>query len=71
MYVCLCHGINESTLREAVKNGSRTLRELSFQTGCGTQCGSCVPQVRELLTESLSSTQAGTSVSFLQIAVAS
>jgi len=71
MYVCLCHGINESTLRDAVQKGSRTLRELSFQTGCGTQCGSCVPQVRELLSETLATSQANDHVSFLQVAVAS
>ena len=71
MYVCLCHGINESTLREAVNNGSRTLRELSFQTGCGTQCGSCVPQVRELLSETLATSQSNDDAFFLKVAVAS
>jgi bacterioferritin-associated ferredoxin len=67
MYICLCHGVNEATIRKAVKNGSRTLRELSFQTGCGTQCGSCVSQVQSLLLETLRSEQAATNTPFLHI----
>ena len=57
MYICLCHGVNENTLREAIDRGARSVRELSAQTGCGTQCGSCVPQIRSLLSEALPSEQ--------------
>lgn len=53
MYICLCHGVNEATIRKAVKDGAHTLRELSFQTGCGTQCGSCISGVQALLVETL------------------
>jgi bacterioferritin-associated ferredoxin len=67
MYICLCHGVNETTIREAVRNGSRTLRELSFQTGCGTQCGSCVSQVQALLLETIRVEQAATDTPFLKI----
>lgn len=71
MYVCICHGVNETTIREAVRQGSRTLRELSFQTGCGTQCGSCVEQVRALLHESIRDEQSAVDTPFLPVAVAS
>lgn len=67
MYICLCHGVNEATIREAVRNGSRTIRELSFQTGCGTQCGSCVSQVQALLVETLRTEHATSNIPFLQI----
>lgn len=51
MYVCLCHGVTEGAIREAVGEGVRTLRELSFKTGCGTRCGSCVELAKSLLLE--------------------
>lgn len=54
MYVCLCNGVTESAIRNAVDEGVRTYRELSFKTGCGTTCGSCVPVARALLQEYLS-----------------
>ena len=71
MYICLCHGVNETTLREAVKDGARTYRELSFQTGCGTQCGSCQSQVQALLVETLRSEHRKNDTPFLQIVSAS
>ena len=71
MYICLCHGVNEATIRDAVKNGSRTMRELSFQTGCGTQCGSCVSQVQSLLLESIRAEQAASNTPFLKIVAVS
>lgn len=71
MYICLCHGVNEATIREAVKNGSRTIRELSFQTGCGTQCGSCVSTVQALLLETLQAEPVTGNTSFLRIVSAS
>lgn len=67
MYICLCHGVNESTIREAVRNGAHTIRELGFQTGCGTQCGSCVSQVQALLGETLRTEHAVSNTPFLQI----
>jgi len=51
VYICLCHGVTDSAIREAVSNGVRTFRELSFSTGCGLQCGSCATQARALLTD--------------------
>lgn len=53
MYVCLCNGVTERAVREAVDEGVRTFRELSFKTGCGTQCGSCIPVARALLREQI------------------
>jgi len=53
MYVCLCHGVTESAIRAAVDEGARTFRQLSFATGCGTQCGSCGVTARALLKECL------------------
>ena len=53
MYVCICNAVNEAAIRQAVKEGVTSFRGLSLKTGCGTQCGSCVKQARELLDEAL------------------
>jgi bacterioferritin-associated ferredoxin len=53
MYICLCHGVTDSAIREAVDIGAHTFKRLSLATGCGTQCGSCAPQAKKLLSETL------------------
>jgi bacterioferritin-associated ferredoxin len=53
MYICICHAVTDSTIRQAVRRGASSFRELSFDTGCGTQCGSCVSQVREVMSGAL------------------
>jgi bacterioferritin-associated ferredoxin len=53
MYVCLCHGVTDSAIRAAVNNGADTFMQVSFSTGCATQCGSCAKQVRSLLKQCL------------------
>ena len=53
MYICVCHAVSDSAIRAAVRNGATNFRELSFQTGCGTQCGSCVKQAREIMDQTL------------------
>jgi bacterioferritin-associated ferredoxin len=60
MYICLCHGVTESAIRAAANEGARTFRQLSFMTGCGTQCGSCAEQAQALLAECLASPQSQT-----------
>ena len=51
MYVCLCHGVTDNAIREAVDQGVGSFKELSFKTGCATQCGSCASTAKEILKE--------------------
>jgi bacterioferritin-associated ferredoxin len=53
MYICLCHAVTDSAIRKAANEGVRTLKELSFRTGCGTQCGSCANQARQLIEDTV------------------
>jgi bacterioferritin len=53
MYVCICHAVTDSAIREVVDHGASSFRELSDATGCGKQCGCCVAQVREVMIETL------------------
>jgi len=53
MYICICHAVTDTAIRTAIDQGVTSLSELSFETGCGTQCGSCVPRAREIMDEAL------------------
>ena len=53
MYICICNAVSDSRIRQTVEDGVNNFWDLSFQTGCGTQCGSCVPQAREIMDQTL------------------
>ena len=52
VYVCLCNGITERSIRDAAAGGVRSVDELAMHTGCGTGCGSCVELAQQILDES-------------------
>jgi assimilatory nitrate reductase catalytic subunit len=47
--VCNCKQVTQSQIEQAIANGS-ALDELKSTLGCGTICGSCVPEIKRLLT---------------------
>ena len=49
MYVCLCNGITERTVRAAADAGARDLADLRAMTGCGSSCGSCADVAMQVL----------------------
>ena len=49
VYVCICNGVTDHQIREAVDNGCSTVAELTMRTGCGSSCGSCLEMAGELL----------------------
>ncbi len=49
MYVCLCHGISETRLQQAIHEGARSFEQLQSSTGVATCCGACEPCAREML----------------------
>ena len=49
MYVCLCHGISETRLQQAIQEGARSFEQLQSCTGVATCCGACEPCAREML----------------------
>jgi len=51
MYVCVCNGVTERDIRQAVADGCATLADLSMRTGCGMTCGSCLAMAADLLAE--------------------
>lgn len=49
MYVCLCNGITDRQIAEAVAQGARSIEALRAATGCGSQCGSCLDHAAALI----------------------
>jgi nitrite reductase (NADH) large subunit len=47
--LCNCNGVSKGAVASAVKNGCRSLKAVCDETRAGTGCGSCKPQVQELL----------------------
>src|SRR4051812_3125018 len=52
-FVCQCMSVTRDDLLEAMCSGAATVKELSAQTGAGTVCGGCLPQLAELTAETL------------------
>jgi len=47
--VCSCNSVGSDNLRQAIAAGCDTLKELCATTGAGTGCGSCRPEVQQIL----------------------
>lgn len=46
MYVCVCKGISDRRIRDAVHQGQSSFEELQRCTGVSTCCGKCEPTAR-------------------------
>lgn len=53
MIVCHCHGVNDRQIKQAVEEGTDTLRGLHRELKVGSTCGRCLPQVRQVLESTL------------------
>jgi len=53
LYVCLCHGITDSEIRDAADSGCAGMSELMMRTGCGSSCGSCIETATGILSEAV------------------
>ncbi|RBW51963.1 nitrate reductase [Marinobacter sp. F3R11] len=47
--VCSCFQVGDRQIVKAVRGGQATVEELGQALKCGTNCGSCIPEIRELL----------------------
>ncbi|MFB6261955.1 MAG: molybdopterin dinucleotide binding domain-containing protein, partial [Thiohalorhabdaceae bacterium] len=49
--VCACFGVDAATLRAAIADGADSVAALGERLGAGTNCGSCIPEIRSLIAE--------------------
>ncbi len=55
--VCACFGVGENTLREAIAGGANSVEALGMKLKAGDNCGSCLPELRKLLTETAANSE--------------
>ena len=51
MFVCICRAVSSTTVRDAIADGARTVKQVSEACGASKDCGRCVVHVRALLEE--------------------
>ena len=51
--VCSCFSVGEKTILAAVAGGCRSPQALGEKLRCGTNCGSCIPELKTLLARQL------------------
>ncbi|TFH85611.1 nitrate reductase [Billgrantia azerbaijanica] len=49
--VCSCHQVGQRCILDAIRGGDRSVEALGARLACGTQCGSCVPELKALIEE--------------------
>lgn len=52
MYVCICHGVTDASLKSEINRGSDSLRKIMHACGAGSDCGACVNTIKKTLGES-------------------
>lgn len=49
--VCSCHQVGQATIVAAIHAGDTSIEALGARLACGTQCGSCIPELKSLIEE--------------------
>lgn len=49
MYVCLCQGVSDHDIHDAIREGAQTVEAVARCTGAGTRCKSCLPTIATLV----------------------
>lgn len=53
MYICVCKGVTDTAIREAVSQGAGRMRDLKTCLGVSEQCGVCACYAKEVLEQAL------------------
>jgi assimilatory nitrate reductase catalytic subunit len=53
--ICACFKVSEQRIIQSIEEGARSVVELGQQLQCGTNCGSCIPELNNLLSQTESS----------------
>ncbi|ABZ78190.1 BFD domain protein (2Fe-2S)-binding domain protein [Shewanella halifaxensis HAW-EB4] len=49
MYVCLCHAITDTQIKEAVSQGDASLADVRRRLGVADQCGKCAKMATQII----------------------
>ncbi len=64
MYVCVCNGITDHHIAEAVEQGAASICDLKARLGVATCCGRCAECAQLILEEHLGASGAESSLQF-------
>lgn len=53
MFVCICQGITDEQIRQAVREGKVTLKEVKQQLQVAAQCGRCTRMTQTIIDQEL------------------
>jgi len=49
MYVCVCHGLNEKSVAEAIGGGASSAGKVFKHHGLKVECGKCCHEIRSMI----------------------
>jgi len=49
--VCACFGVGRATISDAIAAGARSAAEIGAKLKAGTNCGSCIPEMKRLIAQ--------------------
>ena len=47
--ICHCKQVSYGDIRRAMLGGARTVEDIQEMTGAGTECGNCIPDIKNIL----------------------
>jgi bacterioferritin-associated ferredoxin len=57
MYVCLCEGVTDGQIRDAIYEGCCSYRDVRASLGLASQCGKCACLAKQVVRETLGEVQ--------------
>ncbi|MGJ8689177.1 MAG: nitrate reductase [Gammaproteobacteria bacterium] len=51
--ICSCFRVSQAEIESAIAQGANSAEALGQQLRCGTNCGSCIPELKQLIAEQL------------------
>lgn len=51
MLICHCKAISDQKIRQLTAAGAASCRDVARGCSAGTECGGCIPAIREMLQE--------------------
>ena len=49
MIVCVCHGVSDRTIDNAIDDGCGSVRQVGRNCRAGTDCGACRSQIKDMI----------------------
>ncbi|MDO9625352.1 MAG: bacterioferritin-associated ferredoxin [Pseudomonas sp.] len=63
MYVCLCEGVTDNQIRDAIFEGCCSYRDVRAALGVAGQCGKCACLAKQVVRETLGEVQSSQAAS--------